>query len=179
MNNLSISVYGANQCTDCRRIKKYLDEQRIHYNWFDIEREGQEGEEALQFVYTANEKIFGKPKRKIPAVEVIKDGEVKIFIEPSNFELADYLGLAKRAKKKFYDTIIIGFGPTGLTAAIHLVRDGYDVLIIERSTVGEQAFITNKLDNFPGFLEGIRGSDFASNVQRQAERFGVEILAPQ
>ncbi|MHA2054160.1 MAG: FAD-dependent oxidoreductase [Candidatus Hodarchaeales archaeon] len=178
MENFTINVYGANWCSDCRRTKKYLGEQRIHYNWFDIEREGVEGEEALQFVYEANQKIYGKPKRKIPAVEVIKGDKSKIFIEPSNFELADYLGLAKKAKKDYYHAIIIGAGPAGLTAAIYLARDGYDVLIIEESTVGGQAFITNKLDNFPGFPEGINGSDFAANVQRQAERFGVEILSP-
>jgi thioredoxin reductase (NADPH) len=60
-----------------------------------------------------------------------------------------------------------------------LARDGYDVLVIEQSTIGGQAFITNKLDNFTGFPMGITGGDFADNVRRQAERFGVEILSPQ
>ncbi len=174
-----VNVYGANWCSDCRRTKKYLGEQRIHYGWFDIERPGPEGEKALQFVYDTNEEIFSTKKRKIPAVEVIKEGERKIFVEPSNFELANFLGLATKAKKSFYHTIIIGAGPAGLTAAIYLARDGYDVLVIEQSTVGGQAFITNKLDNFPGFPEGISGAQFAENVKTQAERFGVEILSPQ
>ena len=174
-----VNVYGANWCSDCRRTKKYLGEQRIHYGWFDIEKPDAEGEKALQFVYDTNETIFGTKKRKIPAVEVIKDGERKLFVEPSNFELADFLGLAQRAKKSFYNTVIIGAGPAGLTAAIYLARDGYDVLVIEQSTVGGQAFITNRLDNFPGFPEGITGAEFAENVKKQAERFGVEILSPQ
>jgi len=87
--------------------------------------------------------------------------------------------MATKATKDFYHAIIIGAGPAGLTAAIYLARDGYDVLVIEQSTIGGQAFITNKLDNFPGFPEGITGSDFASNIRRQAERFGVEILVPE
>ena len=178
-NKKIINIYGANWCSDCRRTKKYLGEQRIHYNWFDIEQSGTEGAKALKFVYSANEELFGKPKRKIPAVEILSDGERKLFVEPSNFELADFLGLAKKASKSFYHAIIVGAGPAGLTAAIYLARDGYDVLIIEQSTVGGQAFITNRLDNFPGFPEGITGEDFADNVRRQAERFGVEILSPQ
>ena len=178
-NELEVNVYGATWCSDCRRTKKYLGEQRIHYNWYDIEIPDAEGERALQFVYDANQEIFGKPKRKIPAVEVIKNGERTLFIEPSNYELAKTLGLATKAEKDFYHAIIIGAGPAGLTASIYLARDGYDVLVIEQSTIGGQAFITNRLDNFPGFPEGITGGDFADNVKRQAERFGVEILSPQ
>lgn len=176
----TINVYGANWCSDCRRTKKYLGEQQLHYNWFDIEIPGPEGEKNLGFVLKANEEVYGKVKRKIPAVEVIKeDGKQKLFIEPNNYELAEYLGIAKAASKDFYHVIIIGGGPAGLTASIYLARDGYDVLVIEQSTIGGQAFITNKLDNFPGFPMGITGGDFADNVRRQAERFGVEILSPQ
>ncbi|MFX0181904.1 MAG: FAD-dependent oxidoreductase, partial [Candidatus Hodarchaeota archaeon] len=176
----TINVYGANWCSDCRRTKKYLGEQRLHYNWFDIEIPGPEGEKNLDFVLKVNEEIYGKAKRKIPAVEVIKEnGEQKLFVEPNNYELAEYLGIAKAASKVFYHVIIIGGGPAGLTASIYLARDGYDVLVIEQSTIGGQAFITNKLDNFPGFPMGITGGDFADNIRRQAERFGVEILSPQ
>jgi thioredoxin reductase (NADPH) len=176
---LEVNVYGATWCSDCRRTKKYLGEQRIHYNWYDIEIPGPEGEKALQFVYDTNQELLGKPKRKIPAVEVIKNGERYLYVEPSNYELAKTLGLATKAEKDFYHAIIIGAGPAGLTASIYLARDGYDVLVIEQSTIGGQAFITNRLDNFPGFPEGITGGDFADNVKKQAERFGVEILSPQ
>jgi thioredoxin reductase (NADPH) len=110
---LEVNVYGANWCSDCKRTKKYLGEQRIHYGWYDIEKSDSEGVRALQFVYDTNEAIFGTKKRKIPAVEVIKDGERKLFVEPSNYELANFLGLASKAKKSFYHTIIIGAGPAG------------------------------------------------------------------
>ncbi|MCK4848322.1 MAG: hypothetical protein KAT16_04795 [Candidatus Heimdallarchaeota archaeon] len=69
-DQLTVNVYGATWCSDCCRTKKYLGEQRIHYNWYDIEIPGTEGEKALQFVYDANLELSGKPKRKIPAVEV-------------------------------------------------------------------------------------------------------------
>lgn len=179
VQDFTISVYGANWCSDCRRTKKYLGEQRVHYNWFDIEKSGVDGEKALVFVLEANKEVFGVAKRKIPAVEIIKEGSRKLYIEPSNLELAQELDLATKASKEFYHTIIVGGGPAGLTAAIYLARDGYDVLVIEQSTVGGQAFITNRLDNFPGFPEGITGEIFAHNLRRQAERFNVEILVPE
>jgi thioredoxin reductase (NADPH) len=173
-----ITVYGANWCSDCRRTKKYLGEQRIHYDWRDIEEESPEGRAAFEFVLVANEKVHGKAKRKIPVLEIVENGQKSLVIEPSNAELAEKLGLASEASKEFYHVVIVGAGPAGMTAAIYLARDGYDVLVIERSTIGGQSYITNRLDNYPGFPEGITGDNFSQNLRKQAERFGVEILTP-
>jgi thioredoxin reductase (NADPH) len=84
--------------------------------------------------------------------------------------------LTTEAKKTYYDLIIIGGGPAGLTAAIYASREGADVLLVERSGLGGQAGITVGLDNFPGFPEGISGQEFTERVAKQARRFGVEIL---
>jgi len=173
-----ITIYGANWCSDCRRTKKYLGEQRIHYEWRDIEIESPEGKEAYNFVLAANERTYGKPKRKIPVVQIIENGSENLLIEPSNVELAKQLGIATEASRQFYDVVVIGAGPAGLTAALYLARDDYDVLVIESSTIGGQAFVTNRLDNYPGFPEGITGEQFAENLRRQVDRFGGEILFP-
>ena len=92
-----IVVYGAHWCADCRRTKKYLGEQRIHYIWRDIEEDSSYGREAHGFVLAANEQVYGKPKRKIPVVEVIEDDKVDLLIEPSNVELAQRLVIATKA----------------------------------------------------------------------------------
>src|SRR3972149_6778228 len=72
-----------------------------------------------------------------------------------------------------------GSGPAGLTAALNAAREGIETLVIERGGVGGQAGVTERLDNFPGFPEGVSGAEFADRLRRQAERFGVEILSAQ
>jgi thioredoxin reductase (NADPH) len=74
---------------------------------------------------------------------------------------------------------VVGGGPSGLTAAIYMAREGLDVLVIEKAGLGGQVGVTQILDNFPGFHEGISGSEFADRLVLQARRFGVEIMQAQ
>ncbi|MFN8401095.1 MAG: FAD-dependent oxidoreductase [Anaerolineales bacterium] len=164
MTEPKITLYGAYWCPDCRRSKKFLGEQFVPFKWIDIEQD----KEAEAIVLQKN-----NGKRIIPTI-VFEDGS--FLVEPTNAELAKKLGLKTEAKKTYYDLIIIGGGPAGLTAAIYASREGADVLLIERSGLGGQAGITVGLDNFPGFPEGISGQEFSDRVTQQAKRFGVEIL---
>src|SRR6202158_285170 len=147
--------------------KKFFGEQRIHYDFIDVEMD----KEGLAFVEKVN-----NGKQMIPTL-VFEDGST--LVEPSNAELAAKLGLQTAAKNTFYDLIVIGSGPAGLTAALYGAREGIDTLVIERGGVGGQAAITERLGNFPGFPEGISGSEFPDRLRQQAERFGVEILQAQ
>ncbi|MCK6583139.1 MAG: FAD-dependent oxidoreductase [Anaerolineales bacterium] len=159
-----VTVYGAYWCPDCRRSKKFLGEQFIPYRWVDIEQD-RDGE---AFVLEKND-----GKRIIPTI-VFEDGS--FLVEPTNAELAKKLGIKTEAQKTYYDLIIVGGGPAGLTASIYAAREGIDTLLIERSGLGGQAGITVGLDNFPGFPEGIGGQEFSERVAQQAKRFGVELL---
>lgn len=162
-----IIVYGAHWCPDCRRSKQFLGEHQIPYQWVDIE-EDQTGE---GIVLTKN-----KGKRIIPTI-VFDDGD--FLTEPTNAQLAAKLGLKTRAGRSHYDLIVLGGGPSGLTAAIYTAREAIDTLVIERAAFGGQVAGTEKLDNMPGFPEGVTGIDFAERLRRQAERFGVELLQAQ
>src|SRR6266849_2718544 len=163
----NIKLYGTNWCSDCKRSKKFLGEQRIRYDYINIE-EDLEGQAFVQKVQNGG--------LTIPTI-VFDDGS--ILIEPSNAELAAKLGLETRAKCQFYDLVIAGGGPTALTTAIYSARDGFDVLVIERSGLGGQAGITECRDNYPGFPEGVTGAEFAERIIEQAKRFGVELLSAQ
>ena len=77
------------------------------------------------------------------------------------------------------DVVIVGAGPAGLTAAIYAAREGLETLVIERGAPGGQAGVTQSIDNFSGFYEGISGEEFARRLTKQVRRFGVEILQAQ
>jgi len=167
VSHTNIKLYGTNWCSDCKRSKKFLGEQRVHYDFIDIE-ENQEGQAIVRELQ--------KGGMTIPTI-IFEDGSV--LIEPSNAEVAAKLGLETKAKCEFYDLITVGGGPTALTTAIYAARDGYDVLVIERSGLGGQAGITERLDNYPGFPEGVTGAEFAERIIEQAKRYGVELLSAQ
>ncbi len=162
-----IIVYSTVWCPDCKRAKKFLAEHRISYENIDIEQD----EKAMAFVQTVNHGM-----RIIPTI-VFPDGST--LSEPSNAQLAEKLGMQTKATLEYYDSIVIGGGPSGLTAAIYMAREGLDVLVIEKAGLGGQVGITQTLDNFPGFHEGISGSEFADRLVLQARRFGVEIMQAQ
>jgi thioredoxin reductase (NADPH) len=167
MADKEILVYGAYWCPDCKRSKKFLGEQLVPYQWIDIEQDAQ----ARQRVEAINH-----GKRIIPTI-VFPDESV--LVEPSNAQLAAKLGLQTRARCEFYDLIIIGGGVTGLTAALYTAREGIETLVIEKSGLGGQAAITEKVENYPGFPDGISGAELAGRFAQQARRFGVEVLQAQ
>ena len=72
-----------------------------------------------------------------------------------------------------YDIVIIGGGPAGYTAALYGAREGLDVLVIEKMSVGGQMTLTGDIDNYPGFDEGIDGFSLGMKMQNGAERFGA------
>jgi len=166
-NHDHLVVYGTIWCPDCKRAKQFLGEQRIQYHWVDVEKDAV----ALAHVERVN-----RGKRIIPTI-VSPDGS--ILSAPSHTALARKLGLTVRAERSFYDVIIVGGGPAGLTAALYLAREKADVLVIERSVLGGQAGITQLLENVPGFDEGITGEEFGRRLANQARRFGAEILQAQ
>jgi len=72
-----------------------------------------------------------------------------------------------------YDMIIIGGGPAGYTAALYASRAGFSTLVIERMSAGGQLALTDVIDNYPGFEEGIDGFSLGMKMQATAERFGA------
>jgi thioredoxin reductase (NADPH) len=162
-----ITVYSTTWCPDCKRAKKFFNDHRIQYKNIDIEKDSQ----AMAYVKEVNQGM-----RIIPTI-IFPDGS--ILTEPSNAELAEKLGIKTKASQKSYDAIVIGAGPSGLTAALYMTREGIDVLVIEKASIGGQIGVTQTLENYPGYDEGINGAEFADRLGRQARKFGAEILEAQ
>lgn len=75
-----------------------------------------------------------------------------------------------------YDVVIIGAGPAGLAAAIYSGRARLDTIILERAVPGGQILLTDFIENYPGFADGIAPSQLMENIRKQAERFGARIV---
>lgn len=73
------------------------------------------------------------------------------------------------------DVIMIGAGPSALAAAIYTTREDVDTVLYEKSAIGGLAAITDMVDNYPGFPDGIEGMTLAGHLEKQAERFGAQI----
>jgi len=74
-----------------------------------------------------------------------------------------------------YDVIIIGAGPAGLTAAVYTSRAGLRTLVLEKKFPGGQVALTDMVENYPGFPEGVGGWDLSNLMHSQATRFGAEL----
>lgn len=78
--------------------------------------------------------------------------------------------------KEIYDLIIIGGGPSGLTAGIYAARARLNCLLLERQAPGGQVLTTHWVENYPGFPEGIGGFELVDRITKQAERFDLKML---
>lgn len=161
----TIRMYGTTWCQDCKRAKQFFGEHRVPYAFVDVDQDP----DGLRLV-----EKFNDGKRVIPTI-VFADGAV--LVEPSNVALAEKLGLQTHPDCAYYDLVVVGGGPAGLTAALYAAREGVETLVVERSAPGGQAAVTEQLENYPGFPDGISGADFADRLVAQAGRFGVEILS--
>ena len=75
--------------------------------------------------------------------------------------------------EQIYDMIVIGGGPAGCTAALYAARSGLSVVVLEKLSAGGQMALTEQIDNYPGFEDGIDGFTLGEKMQQSAERFGA------
>lgn len=159
----SIIVYGAEWCADCHRSKSLLDDRGIDYSYFDIDENADK--KAEMWALNGN-------KNTLPTIKI---GD-KILLEPTNDQLLEALNLKPTTTETVtHDVIMIGAGPAALTAAIYTTREDIDTLLFERGVVGGLAAVTDMIDNYPGFPEGVEGLKLADDLRKQAERFGAVI----
>ena len=91
-------------------------------------------------------------------------------------ELAARVGLPTTPSHELYDVVIVGAGPAGLTAAVYAASEGLRTLVCERHVPGGQAGTSSRIENDPGFPDGIGGAELAAGTYQQARRIGAEFL---
>ena len=91
-------------------------------------------------------------------------------------ELAARAGLPTTPRHDLYDVVVVGAGPAGLTAAVYAASEGLRTLVCERDAPGGQAGTSSRIENYPGFPDGIGGAELAAGTYRQARRLGAEFL---
>lgn len=78
-------------------------------------------------------------------------------------------------KAETHDLVIVGAGPAALAAAVYTTREDVDTVLYEKGAVGGLAAVTDLIDNYPGFPDGVQGLDLAEDLRKHAERFGADI----
>ena len=156
-----VILYGADWCPDCIKSKSFLVDNKINFQYINID----ENEWAIPIIEKIN-----NGKRKIPTILIDED----ILVEPENEALRIALKLDEEKITKVFDSIIIGAGAAGLTTSIYAQRDRFSTLILEKKTVGGNAFLTEKIENYPGFTS-ISGPDLMDKMEEQARIYGATI----
>lgn len=157
----TVQLFGADWCPDCRRAKSFLRDNNINFQFIDVDKH----DWATQKVEEIN-----NGKRIIPTV-LIND---TAYTNPDNVKLTELLAIDIEKEHKIFDTIIIGGGAAGLTTSIYAQRDRFDTLILEKSTIGGNAFLTEKIENYPGFTS-ISGPKLMDKMEEQAKTYGAVI----
>jgi thioredoxin reductase (NADPH) len=148
-------------------VKDFLASNQVPYQWLDMDDDA-----------TVRELLSGAigGAVRLPMV-FFPDGTT--LVQPTSRELAEKVGLQTRARKPFYDLIIIGGGPAGLAGAVYGASEGLRTILVERFATGGQAGTSSKIENYLGFPGGVSGADLARRAASQAKKFGTEILTTQ
>lgn len=157
-----VVLVGAGRITDLAELRTFLKLNRIPYAWVDRSRHPDAVPPCIPADYVN------------PCVVV--DGEHWMPCTASPRELAEALAIRTAPAELAYDLVVIGGGPAGLAAAVYGGSEGLSVALIERHAVGGQAGTSSRIENYLGFSSGISGDDLSDRAQKQAQRFGAEIV---
>lgn len=159
-----IRVAGTSLSPASYAVKDFLASNQVPYQWIDMESDA--SVRALVSSVSAD-------ATRLPMV-MFPDGTM--LAQPTTREIAEKLGMQTRARKEFYDLIVIGGGPAGLAASVYGASEGLRTILVERSAPGGQAGTSSNIENYLGFPGGITGADLARRAATQAKRFGAEII---
>ncbi len=156
-----VVLFGADWCPDCRRAKSYLTDNNVNFQFIDVDKHQWATDQVEQ---------INNGKRIIPTI-LIDDVP---HTNPDNATLNELLEIDQAKEEHIFDAIIIGGGAAGLTTSIYAQRDRFSTLILEKKNIGGNAFLTEKIENYPGFTS-ISGPALMDKMEDQARTYGATI----
>ncbi len=161
-----IKVVGSRYSPDTRRLREFLQRNRVPYQWMDLETDA-EADTLLQALAVE------------PAETPIVIGGDGVLRNPSNAQLAAMLGLGSHEPPPaMCDLVIVGGGPAGLAAALYGASEGLDTQAIDAVAFGGQASTSSRIENYLGVPAGVSGSELAARAALQAAKFGARLVVP-
>ncbi len=155
-------LVGSTHCAGTLRIKEFLTRNGYPHTMIDLDREA-EVQEVLDRFHVGMAEV---PVLICHGKDVLKN--------PSNQKIAECLGFNDAIDQTHVrDIVIVGAGPSGLSAAVYGASEGLDVLAVETHAPGGQAGSSSKIENYLGFPTGISGQDLAGRAYTQAQKFGA------
>src|ERR1700704_4201032 len=159
-----IRVIGDRWSPRVHAIKDFLARSRVPFRWLDTESDDQ---------------ARGIAERAIPGVDkypVVLFPDGSALADPDVGAVAARLGLDTEPDSRYWDLIVVGGGPAGVSASIYAASDGLRTVVVEQAIPGGQISYSGAVENYPGFPEALSGSELTRRAVQQAERFGVEIV---
>lgn len=156
-------VVGTRFDLACHTLRDFLERNFVGSEWLDPTNE-----EEKAWIPAVAQGSATLPLLVLPDDTVIH--------QPSLRAVAQAVGLQTVPSEALYDVVIIGGGPSGLSAAVYGASEGLHTLMIEGTAPGGQAGTSSRIENYLGFPIGIAGDDLGSRALTQAQRFGAEIV---
>jgi thioredoxin reductase (NADPH) len=170
-----IYVVGYRGSPHVQDYRDFLDRNGVRHEWIDVEHD------PLARFLRAPEDVDGVrlPVFLFPdgsRLEPFADEDDGLAFSRTRAELAERAGLHARPSLDLYDLVVIGAGPAGLTSALYAASEGLRTVVVERHAPGGQAGTSARIENYPGFPNGLSGQELAEAAHEQAVRFGAEIV---
>ena len=143
-------------------LRDGLERNRVPYGFYD--RDSPEGAELLQQL----DNVPDNP------VVFLPDG--RVLTDYTRADIAEAVGAQVRPRRDFYDLVVVGAGPAGLSAAVYGASEGLSTLVLESTAMGGQAGTSSRIRNFLGFPAGVSGGELTERAYQQAWMFGADFV---
>jgi thioredoxin reductase (NADPH) len=163
---VGLRIIGSRYSPDTRRVRDFAARNRVPSRWLDLETDPA-AEAMLRQLCVA------------PGDTPIVIVHGRLLRNPSNAELAAAIGLpAPAMPHSRCDLLVVGSGPSGMSAAVYGASEGMRTVVLESTATGGQAATSSRIENYLGFPSGISGAELADRAVLQAEKFGAQFVVP-